>query len=301
MDKKDIINTLKLLKEFSKPRNFKQSIDLIVNLKNLNLKKPEDNVDLFVILPHPIDKKLKICAFADQSLKDIAKVFDKVISQDEFPVYKDKKKSKELAKEYDYFIAQANLMGKVATTFGKVLGPKNKMPNPKAGCVFPPTADLNLIKDNLLKTARVKTKNELAVKACIGKEDMKEEDIIENLNSVYNSLIHALPKEIHNIKNVYLKHTMGIPIKIGEKKEEVEKRISEKVLLKKKKEKKFHKEKISKKISKKETVKVEEKKEPSLKKKIEKKENKKTVNVEENKEPPLKKNVYEEKKLEEKK
>jgi len=285
MDKKNIINTLKLLKEFSKPRNFKQSVDLIVNLKDLNLKKPEDNVDLFVTLPHSIDKKLKICAFADKSLKDIAKVFDKVISEDEFPIYKDKKKIKPLAKEFDYFVAQANLMGKVATVFGKVLGPRNKMPNPKAGCVFPPTADLNILKDKLLNTTRVKTKNELAVKACVGKESMKEEDIIDNVNSVYNALIHALPKEIHNVKNVYLKYTMGTPIMVGEKKEDIEKRILEKDLIKKKKKEKKILEKVSsktekKKSKKKKTVKVEEKKEPSLKKNIRKE---KTLDVEEKK------------------
>ena len=272
MNKQDIINTLKLLKEFSKKRNFTQSIDLIVNLNGLNVKKPEDQVDLFLTLPHPFNKKLRICAFADKSLKDIAKVFDKVISEDEFLIYKDKKKIKQLSKEYDSFIAQANLMGKVATVFGKVLGPKHKMPNPKAGCVFPPTADLNILKDKLLNTLQLKTKNELIVRACVGKEDMKEEELAENIFYVYNSLIHALPNEEHNIKTVYLKYTMGLPIEVGAKREDIENRILKRVSAKEKKKSKSplknpqkkEKGEISHKISKKEKlekiVKVEENK-----------------------------------------
>ena len=225
MDKKKISETLKLVKEFSKPRNFKQSVDLIINLKELNLKKPEDNIDLFVALPHPFAKNLKICAFADKSSKDIAKIFDKVISEDDFLVFKDKKKLKQLVKEYDYFVAQTNLMGKVATIFGKVLGPKGKMPNPKAGCVFPPNADLNIIKSKLEQIVRLRTKNEKIVKVCVGKDDMKEEDLIENIIFVYNSLIHALPKESHNIKNVYLKFTMGISMLVGETRKDIEERM----------------------------------------------------------------------------
>jgi len=257
MDKKDILNTLRLLKEFSKQRNFKQSVDLIINLKDLNLKKPEDNVDIFITLPHSFDKKLKICAFADKNLKEIAKIFDKVISEDEFIVYKDKKKSKQLAKQYDYFVAQANLMAKVATIFGKALGPKDKMPNPKAGCVFPQNADLSVVKDKLLKIVRLKTKNELIVKACVGKEDMQEDDLAENILHVYTSLIRVLSKEIYNIKGAYLKYTMGFPIKIGDKKEDIEKKISEKKLL--------------------------NKKEHSLKKKIQKEKKNEPVKAEENK------------------
>lgn len=224
MDKKEILETLKILKEFSKKRNFNQGIDLIINLKELNLKKPEDNVDLYIILPYAPGRKVKICAFADKSLKDV-NIFDKVISEGEFSLYSDKKKIKKLAKEHDFFVAQANLMGKVATTFGKYLGPRGKMPSPKAGCVFPPNADLKLVKERLDRTINLRTKNELVVKALVGKENMKEEEIAENVFFVYNSLIHALSKELHNIKNIYLKYTMGIPVKVGDKKEDVEKRM----------------------------------------------------------------------------
>jgi large subunit ribosomal protein L1 len=52
------------------------------------------------------------------------------------------------------------------------------------------------------------------VQVSIGKEDMKDEDIAENVSSLYNVLIHALPKEENNIASVYLKTTMGKPVRV---------------------------------------------------------------------------------------
>lgn len=218
MNKEDILRAVKKVRESSKKRKFSQTFDLIINLKQLNLKKPEENVNTFVVLPQGKGKKTKVCALVDKELGTQAKeTCDKTILKEEFSKYTAKKILRKLAKDYDYFIAQANLMVDVAKFFGKVFGPRGKMPNPKAGCIVPPKIDLKLIYTKLQKTVRLQTKNEQAVKCLVGTEDMKDEQLQENILTVYNTMVHVLPKEAQNIDNIMLKLTMGSPVIIGEK------------------------------------------------------------------------------------
>ena len=216
MNKETVVKTLKELKEKSKKRNFSQSIDLIINLKNLNLKNPEEQVDFFTPLHYSKGKKVKVCALVGPELHPEAeKVCDMVIDQKDFDKYAaDKKLTKKLAKEYDFFIAQANIMAKVATTFGRVFGPKKKMPNPKAGCVVPPKAALKPLYDKLQKTVRVYAKERPIIQIAVGNESMKDEEIIDNIMTIYDQIIHHLPGEENNIKSTFIKFTMGAPVKV---------------------------------------------------------------------------------------
>ena len=210
MDDKKIIDALQKLKAESKQRKFKQRIDLIVNLKHLNLKKADDQVDFYVQLPHSAGKKKSICALVGPELFDEAKVCDEVIRFDDFAKYqKDKKLVKALAEKHDYFIAQADIMAKVAQFFGRVLGPRGKMPNPKAGCVVPPKGSLKPVYEKLQLTQRVFAKTQLVVQAAVGTEDMDEGNVVENVMTFYDQLIHHLPLEKNNIRSVYLKMTMS--------------------------------------------------------------------------------------------
>ena len=219
MNKNSILESLKKLREISKKRNFNQSIDLIVNLKQLDKKNPEHKIDLFLQLPKSKVKKPKICALVDKELATKAKIFDKVILKEDFPKYsKDKKLTKKLATEYDYFVAQANLMGEIATAFGKVFGPKGKMPNPKAGCIVPPVIpNLEPIQQKIFSTVRFVTKDQLLVRSSIGSEDMSDEDLVENIYHAYTTILHALPKEKDNLKSVLIKLTMSPSVQITDK------------------------------------------------------------------------------------
>ena len=216
MEKSKIIEILKKAKSESKARNFTQRYDLVINLKNLDFKKPEHQIDLFVHFPHTLGKNKKICALVGPELKDEAsKVCDFTIETSDFQKYQeDKKELKKIAKEYDFFIAQANIMPQVATTFGRTLGPLGKMPNPKAGCVVPPKANLKPLFERLQNTIRVSAKKEPIVHMAIGDEKMTEEEVAENFTTLHNQLIHHLPLEENNIKSLYVKLTMGKPILI---------------------------------------------------------------------------------------
>ena len=245
MEKNQVLETIKLVREFSKKRNFNQAFDLIITLKNLNLKKQEENVDLFLNLPHSRGKQLKICALVDDNLEAKAKIFDHVVNANTFKKYEDPKLAKKLASSYDLFIAQANLMGQIATAFGKILGPKGKMPNPKSGAVVLPTADMEALKIRFSKLVRLQTKKEPIIKTSIGSVAMKDEDISANILAAYNALVHALPQEQGNIKEVMLKLTMSPRVKLGETKEQVTHHLSTiKKYNKEKKQKKPKKSKV---------------------------------------------------------
>ena len=252
MDKNQVLSTIKLVREFSKKRKFDQSVDLIITLKNLNLKKPEENVDLFVTLPHSRGKQLRLCAFVDDNLQKKAKeVFGNTINVKEFSKFQDPKQGKKLASDYDMFLAQANLMGQVATSFGKLLGPKGKMPNPKAGAIIVQGADLELLSKKFTKLVRLQTKKELIIKSSIGKESMKDDELAENIVTSYNSVIHSLPQEESNVKEVMIKLSMSPRIKLGESKEQVEAHLhSLKKYQKKEKKKATEKPKVTKKVKK---------------------------------------------------
>lgn len=213
MDKKSILKTLKSLKEQSKSRKFSQTIDLIITLKGLNMKNPQHHVDFFTTLHHDIGKKKKICALVGPELADKAKgVFDHVIVSGDFSNYKEKKLVKSLAKKHEYFVAQADVMPKVAATFGRALGPRGKMPNPKAGQIIPPKASVEPVYEKLQKTVRIMAKKQLAIQVAVGTEKLDEAAVADNIQYIYNQLIHNLPQEKNNIKSVYLKLTMGKPI-----------------------------------------------------------------------------------------
>ena len=221
MDKELIANTLKKAKENSSKRNFKQSIDLIINLKGLDLKKTEHNINLFVAMHHDTGKKISVCAFVAPDMESRAKeVCDETILVDQFEKYKNKPEIKKLANKHDFFIAQASVMPKVATAFGRFLGPRGKMPNPKMGSVLPPNANIKQLYMRLGKTVNLATKNEPTIKCRVGMEGMADNDIVDNVLTAYNSVIQKLPNEKQNVKSVMLKLTMGPAFAAGKETEE---------------------------------------------------------------------------------
>jgi len=217
MDKKQFIEAIQALKALPK-RKFKQTYDFVINLRHLDLKKPEEQVETWVKLPFDKGKPTKIGALVGPELQEQAKTScDLVIMHDKFQSYAaNKKEVKKIARQYDYFIAQANIMPDVAKTFGRVFGPRGKMPNPKAGCVVPPNANLKALTENLRKTIKVSARLQPSVKVMVGKEDQADEQIAENMMAVYSSVVQKLPQEAFNIKTVMLKLSMSSPVTITE-------------------------------------------------------------------------------------
>jgi large subunit ribosomal protein L1 len=190
----------------TEPRKFDQSVDLIINLQKFDIKR--EQVNLFVSIPHKAKEK-KICGFLEIKNPNVD-----TITKSEFKNYSDKKQMKKLIDKYDFFIAQASLMPVVATTFGRVLGPAGKMPSPQLGILM--NVDDKAIaelKNKINNSVKIKTK-EASIKLPIGKQSMKDEEIIENILVIYNAVLKALPKGNDNLKNLEIKFTMTKPQKI---------------------------------------------------------------------------------------
>ncbi len=201
MEIKDAL--IELRKE--KKRKFIQTVDLVMNLKNFDVRK--EALNTFVFVPHGNEKKL--AAFFTKRSKMID-----TITEEDFVKYKEIKDIKKLAKRYDAFIAVAPMMGKIATKFGRVFGPMNRMPSPQAGII--PQENEDMIKvmiDKMNKAVRVKNK-EMAIKLAVGKEDMSDEDLVENIKAVIKELENKLPRGRDNVKEVLIKFTMTKPITI---------------------------------------------------------------------------------------
>ena len=216
MNKNEALEVIKNLRKDHQKKKFVQMVDLIINLQELDFKKPEHQIDFYITLPHNVGKKRSVAALVDVDLFDEAKnSCDVVIPLHQFEEFaKDKKKIKKLAKQNDFFIAQSTIMNKIAATFGRVLGPKNKMPNPKAGCVVLPKTNLKPLYDKLQRTVRILARNRPIVQVTIGREDMTDEQLADNLMLVHEQVIHHLPKEKNNLKNMFVKTTMGKSFKV---------------------------------------------------------------------------------------
>ncbi|MEK6841913.1 MAG: hypothetical protein AABX91_02060 [Nanoarchaeota archaeon] len=203
--KKDLEKALVELRK-GEERKFNQTADLIINLQKFDQKK--NQVNLFVNVPFKIKDK-KICAFLEVKNENV-----ETITPEQFKRYSDKKELKNLVKRFDFFIAQASVMPRVATTFGKVLGPAGKMPSPQLGIVMDANAkEIEEIKKKVENSVKIRIK-EPSIKLAIGKQSMKDSEIIENIFSVYNAVLKILPKEVENVKNIEVKFTMTKPQKV---------------------------------------------------------------------------------------
>lgn len=193
-----------------KKRNFKQSIDLVINLKGLDFNKPENKIDLKILLPEGRGKDIKVGVFGDPDFLNKAKTADLKIQESE--IKKAPKEMKKIASDVDFFIAQTTMMVEIGKNWGKVLSPRGKMPQP-----MPPAADPTLMIARFKKTVTLKSKGRTpqTIQCSVGVEDMDNQKIVNNIKAVINALLEKLPAKDQNIKSLYVKTTMGPSVKLS--------------------------------------------------------------------------------------
>jgi len=209
MNKKDIIQKIDEAKSKSTQRKFKQSVELSMNFKEIDLESTEYKLNLNIYLPKGRGKDVKIGVFADGDMNVRAKkVSDCVLSKAEIEEYsRNKRKMRKVSTDCYAFIAQPDLMPLIGRTWGVVLGPRGKMPQP-----VPDTADLNTVVNRMKNTVRIRSKKNPTIQVPVGVEDMSPDDLADNISAVLDAVERIIPKE--KIQSAYLKTTMGEVIKL---------------------------------------------------------------------------------------
>lgn len=208
----EVLEAVKEAKEQSKPRNFTQSVDMIVNIRDLDVKKPENRFNEEVTLPNGRGKEVKIGVIADGELivqaKDagVALVINKADLEE---LGKDRKAAKKATNSVDFFIAQADMMPLVGRFLGPILGPRNKMPKP-----VPASIKLDPLLERLQSTVKVGIKQQPAIQIIVGSQDMSDEDLAENIETVLTVLDRHLDKGRNQIKSMFIKTTMGPIVRV---------------------------------------------------------------------------------------
>lgn len=203
----NVLEAVKKAKEQSKPRNFTQSMDMIINVRDLDVKKPENRFNEEVTLPNGRGKDVKIGVIADGELIVQAKDagVDLVINKTDLEeLGKDRKAAKELVNSIDFFVAQADMMPLVGRFLGPILGPRNKMPKP-----VPANIKLEPLLERLQNTVKVGIKQQPSIQIIVGSQDMTDEEIAENIETVLTILDRQLDKGRNQIKSMFIKTTMG--------------------------------------------------------------------------------------------
>ncbi len=225
MDKKEFLLAVQKARDASPERKFKQSVECIVNFKNIDFKKAENRIDVTTALPYATGKgQAKTALFVhDANFAAMSKdKVSRIILEDEISKM-DKKTANSLAEEFDAFFAEGPAMLTVAKFLGQVLAPKGKMPKPVPPEIGALEQALRSMKSGI-RLSNKKGKFMPLVQCLIGKETMPDEELAENALTVYQSLSGAVSNPEYNIKNVFLKFTMGAPVKVGERSEKSEAR-----------------------------------------------------------------------------
>lgn len=206
MVEKATLTAVKKALEKSKKRNFVETVDISINLKDIDLSVPKNRIQDDVVLPHGRGRQIKVCVIGGNEMVAKAKtVADRVLTADELgKIADDKKLAKKMAAEFDYFIAEATLMPTIGKRLGIVLAPRGKMPKP-----IQPGADPRPIIETLRKTVSVRSKDRKTFHAPVGTADMTPEQIAENIDSILKRLTTKLERGQMNIGSVYVKTTMG--------------------------------------------------------------------------------------------
>ena len=193
------------------PRNFRETVDLAVNLRDLDLNDPSNRVDESVVLPAGTGQETQIVVFATgETALRAEEVADDVLSPDELEdLGDDDDAAKDLADETDFFVAEAAMMQDIGRYLGTVLGPRGKMPTP-----LQPDDDVVETVNRMKNTVQLRSRDRRTFHTRVGAEDMTADEIAENIDVIVRRLEANLEKGPLNIDGIYVKTTMGPSVEV---------------------------------------------------------------------------------------
>ena len=206
---KQLAEMIKEAKATDKERKFKQSIELIMVFKDIDVKKGF-SINETIQLPKT-NSPAAICVMAsgDMGLKAKNAKADKVIDSDELTrLATNKRESRKLINSFDFFLADTKLMPVVGKVLGQLLGPRGKMPTP-----VPFNAPIDSFLERFRSSVRVRVKNSLSMSCKIGDESMEDAELASNAHAVLSGIEKKLPNGDKNIRKILIKTSMGKLVK----------------------------------------------------------------------------------------
>ena len=195
--------------EDSDARNFTQAIDLIINLKSVDLSDPNNRVNEDIKLPYQADDDVKIAVIGD-TLANNGDAADTVLTESDLEdLFDNPNDAKSLAEEHSFLIAEAPLMPDIGQHLGQVLGPRDMMPDP-----VPPGTDPTEQIESLRSTVTVRLKESPVIQLKVGNEGQDASNVGRNAETIFEFLTGELPEGNNNVKNVMVKTTMGVPVEV---------------------------------------------------------------------------------------
>ena len=211
VNESQLVEVIKQAKESDKDRKFKQSVEMIMVFKDVDVKKGFA-INETVQLPKKTTKPASVCIMAsgDMGIKAKNAKADMVIDENELTkLSADKKKSKKMVNKYDFFLADTKLMPTVGKKLGQLLGPRGKMPAP-----VPFNAPIESFLERFRASVKIRVKGSLSMSCKIGEENMDDADLAANASAVATAIEKILPSGSKNIEKIMFKTTMGKAIKV---------------------------------------------------------------------------------------
>jgi len=210
INESELTKMIKEAKTTDKERKFRQSVEMYVVLKDIDVKKGFA-MNETVQLPKKLSTPTTVCIMAggDMGLKAKSANADRVIGSDEInSLAANKREARKFINNYDFFLADTQLMTTVGKVLGQLLGPRGKMPVP-----VPFNAPIEGFLDRFRSSIRVKVKNSLSLSSKIGDESMDDADLAANAHAILSAIEKKLPNGERNIRRVIVKTSMGKPVK----------------------------------------------------------------------------------------
>jgi len=188
-------------------RNFTETIDLQVSLKNYDVAKdkPIRGSIRLPVIPRP---KYSVCMLADAKHEAECKALNIPFrTEDDLKkMGKQKKAIKQLAQAYDAFLASDSLIKKIPRLIGPGLNKAGKFPTPVKA-----SEKLQARIDDIKASAKFQLKNKksLCMGVAVGNVTMTPDEIANQITLAVNYLVGLLPKTWQQIRRIYVKSTMG--------------------------------------------------------------------------------------------
>lgn len=212
VERKVILEAVNKAIESAPERNFKESMDITINLRNIDMAQPKNRIDETIALPHGTGSPNKIAVLGKGDITTLAKKagVDIIIGPEEIErLGGEPREARKLANEYRFFLADTAVMPLVGRYLGVRLGPKGRMPTP-----IPPGMDIGPLVERLRNSVKIRTKDKSVFSTIVGTTEMNPEQLADNVDTILKKVESVLESGEMNIRSVYIKTTMGPAVKV---------------------------------------------------------------------------------------